>query len=40
MDKVEAKYSYEEANREASKIIAEMESSGVIDACIESAGLK
>jgi nitrous oxide reductase len=39
IDEVEAKYSYEEANREASKIIAEMESSGAINACLESAGL-
>ncbi len=40
MDKTEAKYSYEEANRNANKVIAELQASGVVEACIESAGLK
>ncbi len=40
MDKMEAKYSYEEANRNADKVIAELEASGVVEACIQSAGLK
>ncbi len=40
MDKTEARYSYEEANRNADKVIAELQASGVVEACIESAGLK
>jgi outer membrane biosynthesis protein TonB len=40
IDKAEAKYSYEESNRNASKVIQELTESGVIEACLESAGLK
>jgi len=40
IDKSAAKYSYEEANRNADKVIAELQTSGAIEACIESAGLK
>ena len=40
IDKAEAKYSYEESNRNVSKVIQELSESGVIEGCIESAGLK
>ncbi len=40
IDKAEARYSYEEANRNADKLIAELQASGAIEGCIKSAGLK